>query len=60
MVDNNGTELFLKLDARLDDIAERVSKIEGKVSDNADKSFRKKISESGGLIALFLSIVIGS
>lgn len=53
-------ETLFRLDSRIDTIGERISKIEGKLDDKASKGFKQKLSESGGLIALFLSIGIGS
>ena len=59
MTDNH-TEFLHRIDSRVDEIAERVSEIEGKLYDKSQKSFLKKLSEYGGLMALILSLLIGS
>lgn len=47
------------LDARVDGVTERLANMEGKYSELEKGSVKKKISEFGGILALFLSIVIG-
>lgn len=52
-------QFLYRIDVRVDEIGERVSKIEGRMDDKSPKGFRKTLSEYGGLIALILSITIG-
>lgn len=49
-----------ELDRRLDNIGERVAKLEGKLNSEKPKGFLKRISEFGGVVALGLSIIIAS
>lgn len=51
-------DFIYRMDARLDDVAERVSKIEG-ANNKSAHGFRRKLSEYGGTVALLLSITIG-
>ena len=52
-------QIIYRIDARVDEIGERVSKIEGRLDNKPPKGLRKSIPEYGGLIALILSIIIG-
>src|SRR6266404_108472 len=52
-------ELLLRMDTRLDVLTERMASVEGRQSE-ADKLSKKKwVAEYGGIVALFLSILIG-
>ncbi|MHB1399025.1 MAG: hypothetical protein ACYDAI_13980 [Trichloromonadaceae bacterium] len=55
----NENETIYRIDARVDEIGERVSKIEGRLDNKAPKGFMKTLSEYGGLVALVFSIIIG-
>lgn len=50
---------LIQVDAKVDEIGDRVSKIEGKIDHQSQGGFRKSLSDYGGTAALFLSIIIG-
>ena len=64
VVNNHGRihmndEDYRLLDSRLDEISERLAKTEGELLNRTKKGLRQKLSEGGGLVALFLSLIIG-
>jgi hypothetical protein len=51
--------LWHKMDARIDQMGERIARLEVKVEEKSQRTFQKLISDYGGIVALVLSITIG-
>jgi hypothetical protein len=52
-------QFLIRLDERVDAIGERIATVEGKLQDKT-KGLKQHLSEYGGILALVLSIVIGT